>query len=217
MTRRHSRFPPPKNAGWRRRGPRGAPSPHKPRRLAGVVRAVMGSEAVALCACAPEATSILGHGAAGYAAHVWGERLSALSGAEENGTNIWVLGVLSFREGFHSNHHVVSGSARLGQKAHELDLGWWAIPSYGYTAADHDPIISRFDLGAGRADGARTHTQPGGLTRETQRGFQALHGSHPRQVAPDTGALTERSLPSTGPRPGTAPSSSPSPPPGREA
>ncbi|WP_141588723.1 acyl-CoA desaturase [Myxococcus sp. AB056] len=95
--------------------------------LAGVVLAVLGSEAVALCVCARTAAGILGHWAVGYAAHVWGERRYALPGAAESGTNIWVLGVLSFGEGFHNNHHAFPDSARMGQKAHELDLGWWVI------------------------------------------------------------------------------------------
>lgn len=95
--------------------------------LTGVVLAVLGPEAVALCVCARTAAGILGHWAVGYAAHVWGERRYALPGAAESGTNIWVLGVLSFGEGFHNNHHAFPGSARMGQKAHELDLGWWVI------------------------------------------------------------------------------------------
>ncbi|NVJ13972.1 acyl-CoA desaturase [Myxococcus sp. AM010] len=95
--------------------------------LAGMVLVVLGPQAVALCVCARTATSILGHWAVGYAAHVWGERRHALPGTAESGTNIWVLGVLSFGEGFHNNHHAFPGSARMGQEAHELDLGWWVI------------------------------------------------------------------------------------------
>ncbi|AEI62014.1 acyl-CoA desaturase [Corallococcus macrosporus] len=95
--------------------------------LSGVVLAALGPEAVALCVCARTAASIIGHWAVGYAAHVWGERRYTLPGAAESGTNSWVLGVLSFGEGFHNNHHAFPCSARMGQKPHELDLGWWAI------------------------------------------------------------------------------------------
>lgn len=95
--------------------------------LAAVTFALGGPGAVAVCVCARTAGGILGHWFVGYAAHVWGEQRQAVPGATESGTNVWLLGVLSFGEGFHNNHHVHPGSARMGMRAHELDLGWGSL------------------------------------------------------------------------------------------
>jgi fatty-acid desaturase len=86
-----------------------------------------GSEAVAVCVCARTAAGILGHWAVGYASHRWGERRFSVPGATESGTNVWILGVLSYGEGFHNNHHAFPTSARMGMRPHDLDLGWLVI------------------------------------------------------------------------------------------
>lgn len=95
--------------------------------LALAILAVLGPAGVAVCVCARTAASITAHWFVGYAAHAWGERRFEIPGATESGTNVWLLGVLSFGEGFHNNHHALPGSARMGMRAHELDLGWLAI------------------------------------------------------------------------------------------
>ena len=95
--------------------------------LALAILAVLGPAGVAVCVCARTAAGITGHWFVGYAAHAWGERRFEIPGATESGTNVWLLGVLSFGEGFHNNHHALPGSARMGMRAHELDLGWLAI------------------------------------------------------------------------------------------
>ena len=51
----------------------------------------------------------------------------AVAGAQESGTNVWLLGVLSFGEGFHNNHHAFPQSARMGLSYREPDLGWGVI------------------------------------------------------------------------------------------
>ncbi len=88
---------------------------------------VLGPGGVAVCICARTAAGIIGHWAVGYAAHAWGERRFIIPGARECGTNVWVLGVLSFGEGFHNNHHAFPKSARMGMRPSELDLGWAVI------------------------------------------------------------------------------------------
>lgn len=95
--------------------------------LAGVLFAVLGPGGVALCVCVRTAVALIGHWFVGYAAHTWGERRYTIPGAKVSGTNVWLLGVLSFGEGFHNNHHAFPGSARLGLRVHELDLGWLAL------------------------------------------------------------------------------------------
>jgi len=92
-----------------------------------VITATAGPEAVAVCVCARTAAGILGHWAVGYVAHRWGERRFEIPGAAEAGTNVWILGVLSFGEGFHNNHHAFPNSARMGLRWHELDAGWIAL------------------------------------------------------------------------------------------
>jgi stearoyl-CoA desaturase (delta-9 desaturase) len=91
------------------------------------ILAVLGPGGVAVCVCARTAASIVGHWFVGYAAHAWGERRFEIPGATETGTNLWLLGVLSFGEGFHNNHHALPRSARMGMRASELDLGWLVI------------------------------------------------------------------------------------------
>lgn len=94
------------------------------------VLAVLGPAGVAVCMCARTAAGIVGHWFVGYAAHAWGEHRFAIAGAKESGTNVWLLGVLSFGEGFHNNHHAFPASARMGMRPRELDLGWmvvWAL------------------------------------------------------------------------------------------
>jgi len=95
--------------------------------LALVIWFTLGSGGVALCVGARTAAGIVGHWFVGYAAHAWGERRFIVPGATESGTNVWILGVLSFGEGFHNNHHAFPGSARMGMRPRDLDLGWAAI------------------------------------------------------------------------------------------
>ena len=95
--------------------------------LALVLYAVDGPGAVAVCVCARTAAGILGHWFVGYAAHTWGERRFALAHAKEAGTNVWLLGLVSFGEGFHNNHHAFPHSARMGLRRSELDLGWTCL------------------------------------------------------------------------------------------
>jgi stearoyl-CoA desaturase (delta-9 desaturase) len=92
-----------------------------------VIQIALGPEAVAVCVCARTAAGIVGHWAVGYSAHKWGERRFRIAGARESGTNIWILGVLSFGEGFHNNHHAFPNSPRMGMRPGEFDLGWVVI------------------------------------------------------------------------------------------
>lgn len=95
--------------------------------LAWILAIVVGPGAVAVCVCARTAASILGHWFVGYAAHTWGERTYVVPDVKESGTNLRVLGVLSFGEGFHNNHHAFPRSARMGFGRWQVDLGWAAV------------------------------------------------------------------------------------------
>jgi stearoyl-CoA desaturase (delta-9 desaturase) len=70
---------------------------------------------------------IFGHWFVGYVSHKIGYVRYAVDGASAEGRNVFFLGVVSFGEGFHNNHHAYPSSARMGVKWYELDLGWWVV------------------------------------------------------------------------------------------
>ncbi|MBL8956913.1 MAG: acyl-CoA desaturase [Myxococcaceae bacterium] len=126
--------------------------------LALVIGATLGPEAVAVIVCLRTTTGILGHWAIGYASHVWGERRHTIDGAAETGTNNWLLGVVSFGEGFHNNHHAFPHSARMGQRGYEVDLGFvalkvlerlGAVRDVRYTTAHERPADTHHRLDGG--------------------------------------------------------------------
>ena len=91
------------------------------------IAAGFGLELSCLVVGARVAGSILGHWFVGYVAHKHGTVRYVVGGASEVGRNTWLLGVLSFGEGFHNNHHARPGSARMGEGPFELDLGFAVI------------------------------------------------------------------------------------------
>lgn len=95
--------------------------------LAAAIGLLLGPEGIAVCVCARVAAGILGHWFVGYAAHAWGRRRYVVAGAKESGRNLGLLGVLSFGEGFHNNHHAFPWSARMGLTRAQIDLGWIAL------------------------------------------------------------------------------------------
>lgn len=95
--------------------------------LALVFLAWLGPEAVVVCICSRIAAGILGHWAIGYASHKFGNQPHVLTSATESGTNNWLLGVISFGEGFHNCHHAFPWSARMGLGRWDFDLGWQTL------------------------------------------------------------------------------------------
>jgi len=87
----------------------------------------LGPTAVASVVCGRIAIGILSHWFIGFASHAWGPSPHLIPGATEEGTNHWLLGILSFGEGFHNNHHAFPWSARMGLNRWDLDLGWLAL------------------------------------------------------------------------------------------
>jgi fatty-acid desaturase len=98
--------------------------------FAGVVFFLAGADGVVVLVCTRIAVATLGHWFIGYAAHVWGHRRYELN-APESGTNVWLLGVVAFGEGFHNNHHAFPGSAKFGQRWYEFDTGYYALRALG--------------------------------------------------------------------------------------
>lgn len=72
-------------------------------------------------------TIILGHWYIGYASHKFGYHWYKIKGADESGYNDVLLGLLSFGEGFHNNHHSHPSSAKFSLKWYEVDLAWYLV------------------------------------------------------------------------------------------
>jgi stearoyl-CoA desaturase (Delta-9 desaturase) len=47
--------------------------------------------------------------------------------ARDESRNVWPMAPISFGESWHNNHHAFPWSARLGLRAWQIDLGWYAI------------------------------------------------------------------------------------------
>jgi stearoyl-CoA desaturase (delta-9 desaturase) len=70
---------------------------------------------------------ILGHWYIGFASHKFGYAHYTITGADESGYNDLLLGLISFGEGFHNNHHSHPTSAKFSMKWYEIDTAWLLI------------------------------------------------------------------------------------------
>ncbi|WP_178984375.1 fatty acid desaturase [Winogradskyella helgolandensis] len=70
---------------------------------------------------------ILGHWYIGYASHKYGYSRYTIQNADESGFNDAFLGLISFGEGFHNNHHSHPNSAKFSMKWYEIDFGWTLV------------------------------------------------------------------------------------------
>ena len=77
--------------------------------------------------CARVTVSIFGHWLVGYFAHNSGQRDWHLEGASTQGYNLPGLGLITFGECWHNNHHAFPGSARLGIRRGQFDPGWLVL------------------------------------------------------------------------------------------
>ncbi len=71
--------------------------------------------------------SLTGHWAVGHFAHRTGHQGWRVAGLPVQGYNLPGLGLLTFGENWHGNHHAFPHSARLGVEAGQLDPGFWLI------------------------------------------------------------------------------------------
>ncbi len=74
--------------------------------------------------CMRVSVSILGHWFIGYFAHNQGERHWHVKDAHVQGHNVRFAAILTMGESWHNNHHAYPGSAKLGIKSGQSDLGW---------------------------------------------------------------------------------------------
>jgi fatty-acid desaturase len=71
--------------------------------------------------------SLSGHWAVGHYAHRQGHQGWRIDGVPVQGYNLPGLGLLTFGENWHGNHHAFPHSARLGIEEGQLDPGYWFI------------------------------------------------------------------------------------------
>jgi fatty-acid desaturase len=71
--------------------------------------------------------SLSGHWAVGHYAHRRGHQGWRIDGLPVQGYNLPGLGLLTFGENWHGNHHAFPHSARLGVEAGQIDPGFWFI------------------------------------------------------------------------------------------
>lgn len=77
--------------------------------------------------CGRVAVSIFGHWIVGYFAHNRGHRSWHVQGAAVQGHNVRHLGLITFGECWHNNHHAFPESARLGLLPGQSDPGWLVL------------------------------------------------------------------------------------------
>jgi len=77
--------------------------------------------------CARVSISVFGHWLIGYFAHNNGHRCWHLDGVAVQGYNINGLGLITFGECWHNNHHAFPGSAQLGLENNQSDPGWLVL------------------------------------------------------------------------------------------
>lgn len=94
--------------------------------------------------CARVAVSVTGHWLVGHFAHRQGYQTWIVEGAAAQGYNVKLAGLISMGESWHNNHHAYPGSAKLGLRPGEVDLGWWLIKSFeavGLASAIRTPEV----------------------------------------------------------------------------
>lgn len=77
--------------------------------------------------CLRISISLIGHWMVGHFAHKTGHQGWRVEGLPVQGYNLPGLGLITFGENWHSNHHAFPHSARLGVEKGQLDPGYWFI------------------------------------------------------------------------------------------
>lgn len=95
--------------------------------LALVVYLILDINAVLIIMNTRITITILAHWYIGYASHKYGYVHFKIVNAKISGFNDFILGLISFAEGFHNNHHAFPSSAKFSVKKYEIDIGWYSI------------------------------------------------------------------------------------------
>ncbi|MEP5761139.1 MAG: fatty acid desaturase [Litoreibacter sp.] len=89
--------------------------------------------------CLRVAVSLIGHWVIGHFAHKSGHQGWYVAGLPVQGYNLPGLGLITFGENWHSNHHAFPHSAKLGIEKGQLDPGYWFIKSLEALNLAHCP------------------------------------------------------------------------------
>ncbi len=92
-----------------------------------VLYALGGLPWVLWCICLRITLSLTGHWAVGHYAHRQGHQGWRIAGLPVQGYNLPRLGLITFGEAFHGNHHAFPHSAQLGLEPGQPDPGFWLI------------------------------------------------------------------------------------------
>ena len=71
--------------------------------------------------------TLLAHWYIGFITHKYGYARYHIKNANESAYNDILLGLLSFGEGFHNNHHAHPNSAKFSLQWYEIDMGWYLL------------------------------------------------------------------------------------------
>jgi fatty-acid desaturase len=107
------------------------------------------------------AVSLTGHWLVGHYAHRRGHQGWVVDGAAVQGYNIRHVGLVTFGEAWHGNHHAFPDSARLGIEPGQADPGWWllcALARVGLVSGLRLPADLPPRPGLRRVDGYRDKT-----------------------------------------------------------
>ena len=78
------------------------------------------------------AVSLIGHWMVGHFAHKSGHQGWCVDGLPVQGYNLRHLGLITFGENWHGNHHAFPYSARLGLEPGQADPGYWLIRALAF-------------------------------------------------------------------------------------
>ena len=95
--------------------------------LSAIIWLTLGWEAMVYLVFFRVSASIIAHWFIGFVIHKYGYQRFEIQKAYSSGYNNYMLGLISFGEGFHNNHHAHPSSAKMGLKWYELDIGWMVI------------------------------------------------------------------------------------------
>ena len=88
--------------------------------------------------CLRVSVSLIGHWAVGHYAHKGGAQGWRVEGVPVQGYNLRGLGLLTFGENFHGNHHAFPYSAKLGVEPGQLDPGFWFVRGLEFAGLARD-------------------------------------------------------------------------------
>lgn len=91
--------------------------------------------------CLRVSASLIGHWMVGHFAHKHGHQGWEVVGLPVQGYNLPGLGLITFGENWHANHHAFPHSAKLGVEKGQLDPGYWFIKSLEHLGLAREVLL----------------------------------------------------------------------------